>query len=96
MKILPITDKHFDYAKQVLADLQSAGVRSELDLENQSLGKKIRQAKLEKIPHLVVIGDQEVADQKLTVESRDEGKISGLSVNELIKKIPRPPSGSAN
>ncbi len=86
VKILPISDKHLDYAKQIFADLKNHGARVELDDAKESLGKKIRAAKLEKIPYLVIIGDQEVASQKLTVETRDNQKLTDLSVEKFYSK----------
>ena len=83
VKILPISDKHLDYARQVLNELEQKAVRVEIDDAAESLGKKIRQAKLEKIPYLVVIGDHEVASKSLTVESRDQGKLSNLGVDDF-------------
>jgi threonyl-tRNA synthetase len=90
VKILPISDKHLDYARQVLNELKQKMVRVELDDATETLGKKIRQAKLEKIPYLVVIGDQEVASKLLTVESRDQGKLSGLGTDDFYAKYLKP------
>lgn len=89
-KILTISDKHLNYARQILNELEQKAVRVELDDATESLGKKIRQAKLEKIPYLVIIGDHEVASKLLTVESRDQGKLSNLGVDDFYSKYLKP------
>ncbi|HRZ30238.1 MAG TPA: threonine--tRNA ligase [Candidatus Paceibacterota bacterium] len=69
-KILPISENQMAYAKEVLAKLEDAGVRTELDESNETLGKKIRNAKMQKIPYLIVLGDKEVEEKMITVEKR--------------------------
>lgn len=89
--ILPIGQTHHEYANEIFTELQQNGIRVELDTSNESLGKKIRNQKNQKIPYLIVIGDQEINDQRLTVELRDEdngqSKWVGVSVKELGDKI---------
>ena len=70
VKVLPVSEKHFDYARSVLKALKDAGLRAELDDANDSLGKKIRNAKTQKIPYLFVLGDKEVKANTVTVENR--------------------------
>lgn len=86
-KILPIGESHFAFATNVLDKLKAAGIRAELDVSDETLGKKIRNVKTEKIPYALVIGDKEVADKKVTVESRDRGNESAQSVEDLIEKL---------
>lgn len=89
--ILPISEAHHAFAKQVQQALEKSKVRVELDLNNESLGKKIRNHKAQKVPYLVVIGDQEMQNNKLTVELRDaensQTKLENISVQELAEKI---------
>jgi len=85
-KILPIADAHAEYAGRVLRSLGEAGIRAELDHSHESLGKKIREAKLQKIPYLLVIGDAEVSAETASLESR-EGKLGALSIKEIIAKL---------
>jgi threonyl-tRNA synthetase len=87
VKILPVSDKHLDYGKEILASLLAANIRVELDDANDSLGKKIRNAKTEKIPYLLVLGDKEIADKTVTIESRDEGKLEPVSIGEFVSKV---------
>ncbi len=89
--ILPISEAHHDFAKKVAEELKRNKIRVESDLNNDSLGKKIRNHKGQKVPYLVVIGDQEVSNNKLTVELRDpeenKNKLENISVQDLAEKI---------
>lgn len=87
VKVLPIGEGHFEYAKKVLEELKSQGIRVELDESSESLGKKIRNAKTEKVPYMLVIGDKEVSEEKTTLESRDAGNLGQISIDELISKL---------
>ena len=84
--ILPIGEKHNTYAQKVFAELQAADIRAEINLDNETLGKKIKIAKMQKIPYLVVIGDQEMASEKLTVEGRRE-KLANISVADFRTRL---------
>jgi len=85
VKILPISDAHQEYAKTILNGLLEKGVRAELDTNNETLGKKIRNWNLEKVPYAFVVGDKEVEDEKITVESRDSGKLGVKTIEEFIE-----------
>jgi threonyl-tRNA synthetase len=88
VKVLPISaEKHGEYAKNVFQELKDAGIRAELEESNESLGKKIRNAKLEKIPYLIIIGDKEKDSNTLTVEGRNDEKIEAISNKEFIAKL---------
>lgn len=87
VKVLPIGEAHFEYAKNVFEKLKVENIRVELDDSNESLGKKIRNAKTEKVPYTLVIGDKEVTDKKVTIESRSDEKLGQMSVDELISKL---------
>ena len=93
VKVLPISDKHAEYAKSVLSSLLDVGVRAELDTSSESLGKKVRNAKVEKVPYMLVIGDAEVEAKTVTVEHREKGKIGaeevGAFVNSILAEIKR-------
>ncbi len=86
-RILPISDKHFAYGEEVLKALEAAGIRASLDDSSESLGKKIRNAKMEKTPYLLVIGDAEVEAGTLSVESRDEGKLDAMPVDSFTERL---------
>jgi threonyl-tRNA synthetase len=84
VKVLPVSEKHAAYANDVLQALKAAGIRAEADDANESLGKKIRNAKQEKIPYLLVVGDQEVEAKTVSVDSRDHGKLDAMSVIDFM------------
>jgi threonyl-tRNA synthetase len=85
--ILPISDTHNDYAKEIENMLRSGGVHVVVNNSKETLGKKVREAKSSKIPYSIVIGNQEVEERTIAVESRDEGKLGPMSVNIFLKKI---------
>jgi threonyl-tRNA synthetase len=87
VKVLPIGEAHLEYAKNLTEKLKAEGIRAELDMSNESLGKKIRNAKTEKVPYMLVIGDKEVSEEKATLESRDNGNLGALSIDELLAKL---------
>ena len=86
-KILPISDKHILYANEVFSTLREAGVRVELDNSKETLGKKIRNGKTEKIPYLLVVGDEEASAKTVAVESRDKGKVGALSLPDFLARL---------
>ena len=84
--VLSVSEKHAKYAQEVLDELKKAGIRAEADDANESLGKKIRDAKTEKIPYLLVVGDQEVKAKTVSVDSRDKGKLDAMAVTDFIAR----------
>ena len=86
VKVLPVSEKHAAYAREVFEKLRASDIRAELDASSETLGKRIRAAKLEKIPYFVVVGDNEMKSATATVEDRDGSK-SELSVERLIAKL---------
>jgi threonyl-tRNA synthetase len=86
-KILPIGEAHQSFAKEAAEALKAAGVRVEVDDRNESLGKKIRDAKTEKVPYTLVIGDQEVSSNSASLESREKGKLGPLSITHIAEKL---------
>ena len=86
-KILPISEKHLDYAKTVLSDLRSKGIRVELDERAETLGNKIRNAQNEKVPYMLVLGDKEIESRKVAVRKRDGTDLGQLLLSEFIERI---------
>lgn len=84
-KIIPISDSHLEYAKEIAEKLD--GFRIEIDSSDDNFGKKVRNAKTEKIPYFIVIGDKDVEANKITLESRDDGQIGQLSIEEVLEKF---------
>lgn len=83
--VLPISDKQAEYARGVYGKLKEEGIRVEIDESNETLGKKVREAKIRRIPYLLVIGDRETQENKLTVEGRSE-KLE-TTLEEFLQKI---------
>ncbi|OHA89173.1 MAG: threonine--tRNA ligase [Candidatus Zambryskibacteria bacterium RIFCSPHIGHO2_01_FULL_43_27] len=86
-KILPIGEAHLDFAKKIFENLKENNIRAELDDSSENLGKKIRSAKVEKVPYTIVIGDKEVEANMITLESRDSGNLGQISPEELLSKL---------
>ena len=87
VKILPITDRTLDYAKQVAEKLTYKGIRCEVDSRNEKIGYKIREAKLEKVPYVLVVGDKEAEEGTVNVNKRGVEEKTTVSVNEFIEKV---------
>ncbi len=85
-KILSVSESQVGYAKEVTDALKAAGIRVELDDSNESLGKKIRAAKMEKVPYVLVVGDKEVEAKTVSADSRDHGKLDALPLADFIAK----------
>ena len=83
--ILPIGEAHQDFASEVHTTLRNLNIRTKLSLESESLGKKVRDTKLAKIPYTIVIGDAEVSAKEVTLESRDKGKLGQFSTEKLLE-----------
>ena len=86
-RILPITDRHNDYAKEIQKRLQREGIRVELDDRSEKTGYKIREAQVEKIPYMLVVGDKEIENKAVAVRSRKEGDLGSVDVEDFVKKI---------
>lgn len=86
-KLLTVTDTQNEYARHVHEQLQEAGIRSELDLRNEKLGYKIREAELQKVPYMIVIGDKEVSTSTVAPRGRKGEKIAPLSIEAFIARL---------
>lgn len=87
VKILNITDRVDEYAKKVQDTLMSKGIRVEIDARNEKIGFKIRQAQMEKVPYMLVIGDKEAETEQVAVRSRKTGDAGAMSVDVFVKQI---------
>lgn len=87
--ILPISDKLNDAAEKVLATFKEKGLRAKMNADNESIGKKIRLAELEKIPYIIVIGEKEVAANKVAVRQRGKGDLGQMDTHDFITQITR-------
>jgi len=87
VKILPIADSHKEYAKNVREALMLKGIRTELDDRNEKIGYKIREAQLEKVPYMLIIGNKEMENEEVGVRSHKDGDIGAMKLNEFVNKI---------
>jgi threonyl-tRNA synthetase len=85
--VLPITDRSLDYAKQVQKQLNAAGFRAELDGRNEKINFKIREAQLQKIPYMLVIGDREAQNEQVSVRNRKHGDQGAVAFDEFLKRL---------
>ena len=82
--VLPITDRNDPAAREVLAKLQAAGLRAEIDSRSETLGYKLREARLQKIPYILVVGDKEAEEGTVSVRRRGEGEIGSMPADDFI------------
>jgi len=84
VKILPISDKFIDYAKTVLQELKNADIRGEVDDRNEKIGKKIRDAEMMKVPYMLVVGEKEVNEKKVSIRKHGVGDKGQQTIQEFI------------
>ena len=84
---MPITDRTNNYAKHVADRLEKAGLRVETDLRNEKIGYKIREAQLEKVPYMVVVGDKDIENNTISIRKRKEGDLGAMTVEQFLEKI---------
>ena len=82
-----LSDKHNDYANKVYEDLRKAGIRAEIDSRNEKIGFKIREAQLQKVPYMLIIGDKEVENNAVGLRKRGEGDLGALPLKEFKDRI---------
>ena len=87
VKVLPITDRALEYADQIAKQLDAAGFRVEVDGRNEKIGKKIREATLEKIPYMLVVGDRDMENQTVSVRLRTGEDLGAMSVADFAARL---------
>jgi threonyl-tRNA synthetase len=87
VKVLPISDKFNDYAEKVKAELEDKNIRVEIDSRAEKIGYKIREAQLEKVPYMFVVGEKEEADNTVSVRERQKGDIGSMNIEEIENVI---------
>nr|HRQ31381.1 His/Gly/Thr/Pro-type tRNA ligase C-terminal domain-containing protein [Saprospiraceae bacterium] len=85
--ILPISDQYNDAAKQILTDLNASGLRGVIDDRSESIGRKIRDTELKKIPFMLILGEKEMASNTVSVRKQGEGDLGGMAVKDFIQFI---------
>lgn len=86
VKLLPIADRHLDYIYEVKKALEAKGMRVEVDDRSEKIGYKIREAQLEKVPYMILVGDKDIENNTVSVRDRREGDIGAMSLEEFIAK----------
>ena len=84
VKILPIADRHFDYAYNLKKELEAKGMRVEIDDRSEKIGYKIREAQLEKVPYMFVVGDKDIENNAVSVRHRKEGDLGSMPLADFI------------
>ena len=87
VKVLPISERHHEYAAQVSEKLTNAGFRVETDMRSEKIGYKIREAQLQKIPYMLVVGDKEAESGEVSVRGRKAGDLGSMSVEAFAEKL---------
>ena len=85
--ILPISQRHRKYAEKIINELRETGFRAEMKDENETIGKKIRDGEMQKIPYILVVGDAEIRNKSVRVRQRNKGDIGESSLPSLVKKL---------
>ena len=84
---MPISDKHLEYANKVKETLQEKDLRVEVDDRAEKIGYKIREAQLQKVPYMLIVGDKEEQEGKVGVRDRKQGDIGAIPLDEFVSKI---------
>ncbi len=85
--VLNITDRHAEYASQIMLDLEKQGIRVKLDLRNEKIGFKIREHSMQRVPYLVIVGDKELEQQSITVRAQKGDDLGSLSIHEFTERL---------
>ena len=85
VKLLPIADRHHDYAFEIAKKLEAKGIRCEVDTRSEKTGYKIREAQLQKIPYMLLMGDKDIEGNCVSVRKRGEGDIGAMGVDEFVE-----------
>ena len=87
VKIIPVSERHFEYAEKIKKMFIEKGIRVEADMRNEKLGYKIRQGQLEKVPNMIIVGDNEVEAGTVSVRSRRNGDMGSMTIDEYVAFI---------
>lgn len=87
VSVLTIAERHSDYAKEIYKNLRQSDIRAEINLKNEKIGYKIRETTIKKVPYLVIIGDKEISQRKITVREKGGKNIGPFTIDEFIKII---------
>ena len=85
--VLDIADRHADYASEIFKELEQQGIRVKIDLRNEKIGFKIREHSMQRVPYLVIIGDKELEEQRITVRTQKGEDLGSLSISEFAERL---------
>ena len=85
--IIPVSQRHFEYARAVEAQLRDRGFRARADLRNEKMGYKIREGQIRKVPFMLIVGDREVENRNLSVRNRFEGDLGARSLEDFVDQL---------
>lgn len=87
VKVMSLTERTAEYANEIVEELKKYGLRAEVDNRNEKIGYKIREAQLEKVPYMFIVGDKEKEENKVSVRSRKDGDLGVMAIDEIIQKL---------
>lgn len=87
VKVIPVADRHTDFAKSVQAKLYAAGLRVAVDSRSEKVGYKIREAQLQQVPYMIIVGDKEIESGELSIRSRDQGELGVQSTEDFVNLV---------
>ncbi len=87
VKLLPVSDKYADYAFEVKKTLEKSGIRVDIDIRGEKLGYKIREAQLEKVPYMIVLGENEKNSSTVSLRKRGEGDLGSIEIQQFVELI---------
>jgi threonyl-tRNA synthetase len=87
VKVLPVSERHIDYAKSVVDKLKENGIRVELDDRSEKIGYKIREAQLQKVNYMLILGDKEIESESVSVRSHSEGDKGSVKLDKFIDEL---------
>jgi threonyl-tRNA synthetase len=93
VKILPVAERFIDYAEEVADGLAKSGLRYEIDYRAEKIGYKIREAQLDKVPYMIIIGQKEVDAGEISVRNRDHGDVGSMLISQFIESLQEEVSG---
>jgi threonyl-tRNA synthetase len=87
VKVIPVSEKFSEYAEKILQELKNNKIRSEIDLRNETLGARVRDAQNEKVPYMIIIGQNEVSDETITIRKRNSKDLSKMTIFEFLEIV---------
>ncbi|MFY8137328.1 MAG: His/Gly/Thr/Pro-type tRNA ligase C-terminal domain-containing protein, partial [Flavobacteriales bacterium] len=87
VRILPVSEKYNDFAKKLSLELNNHDIRALVDERNEKVGKKIREAELEKVPYMLVVGEEEQGNNSVSARKKGEGDLGSMSIDAFVERV---------